>query len=248
MCGEWLLGLAHQLELITVTAGSCHTGLLPVDSSHTRRAPAASKREARLFGGGGQRAQPLASRLQFFFCGRRGGANALGMSQIEETLSRISKMGGVEGYVITDGEGAVVRQSKSFSDEVAASYATEVNKLTKRARHLVRDLDPKVRAPARHAASGVFLPQAGAFSHPVPTLTSHFIFVHHARCRMTSSSFACERGGAGKFWQRRGKTALSLWCRCGEPPARRQRRWQRQRQRANWRAAINGVWGGGLKK
>ena len=78
------------------------------------------------------------------------------MSQIEETLSRISKMGGVEGYVITDGEGNVVRQSKSFSDEVAASYAGEVSKLTKRARHLVRDLDPKVsprRAPAP-ASSG----------------------------------------------------------------------------------------------
>lgn len=70
------------------------------------------------------------------------------MSLIEETLSRISKMGGVEGYVITDGDGNVVRQSKSFSDEVAASYALEVSKLTKRARHLVRDLDPKVRRAA----------------------------------------------------------------------------------------------------
>jgi hypothetical protein len=88
------------------------------------------------------------------------------MSQIEETLSRISKMGGVEGYVITDGEGAVVRQSKSFSDEVAASYATEVNKLTKRARHLVRDLDPKVRAPARHAGPGAGCGTGGALPPP----------------------------------------------------------------------------------
>ena len=30
------------------------------------------------------------------------------MSQIEETLARILKMGGVEGFVITDSEGVVV--------------------------------------------------------------------------------------------------------------------------------------------
>lgn len=81
------------------------------------------------------------------------------MSQIEETLSRISKMEGVEGYVITDGAGSVLRQSKSFTDEVAVSYAEEVFKLTTRARHFVRDLDPKVRAmgsPALCASKGQF--------------------------------------------------------------------------------------------
>jgi hypothetical protein len=67
------------------------------------------------------------------------------MSQIEETLARISKMGGVEGFVITDSEGVVVRQSKSFTDEQAAMYSLEVLRLTNRARHFVRDLDPKVR-------------------------------------------------------------------------------------------------------
>jgi hypothetical protein len=76
------------------------------------------------------------------------------MSQIEETLSRISKMEGVEGYVITNGTGAVLRQSKSFTDEVAASYAEEVFKLTTRARHFVRDLDPKVRAHGRQPSAG----------------------------------------------------------------------------------------------
>lgn len=71
--------------------------------------------------------------------------HTLEMSQIEETLARIAKMGGVEGFVITDSEGVVVRQSKSFTDEQAAMYSLEVLRLTNRARHFVRDLDPKVR-------------------------------------------------------------------------------------------------------
>ncbi len=72
------------------------------------------------------------------------------MSGIEETLTRISKMGGVEGFVITDAEGVILRQSKSFSDQLAQVYAAEVVKLARRARHVVRDLDPKARAPAPH--------------------------------------------------------------------------------------------------
>ena len=66
------------------------------------------------------------------------------MSQVEETLGRISKMGGVEGFVITDSVGNVLRKSKSYSDEQAAMYAVEVLRLTNRARHFVRDLEPKV--------------------------------------------------------------------------------------------------------
>ena len=54
-------------------------------------------------------------------------------------------MGGVEGFVITDSEGVILRQSKSFSDQLAHVYAAEVVKLARRARHVVRDLDPKVR-------------------------------------------------------------------------------------------------------
>ena len=128
------------------------------------------------------------------------------MSQIEETLSRISKMGGVEGYVITDGDGNVVRQSKSFSDEVAASYASEVSKLTKRARHLVRDLDPKVRLrllPTHPLSRLPLLP-------PAPQLFKHARTAHPRRApppRTTSSSFACAPLAAGKFWQRPATTA-----------------------------------------
>ena len=54
-------------------------------------------------------------------------------------------MGGVEGYLITDGAGQILRKSKNFSATDAASYAKEVLTLTMRARHAVRDLDPKVR-------------------------------------------------------------------------------------------------------
>ena len=49
-------------------------------------------------------------------------------------------MGGVEGFVITDAEGVILRQSRSFSDQLAQSYAAEVVKLARRARHVVRDL------------------------------------------------------------------------------------------------------------
>ena len=54
-------------------------------------------------------------------------------------------MGGVEGFIITDGDGSILRQSKGFTAQDAAAYAAPVLALTLRARHAVRDLDPKVR-------------------------------------------------------------------------------------------------------
>ena len=85
----------------------------------------------------------------------------------------ISKMGGVEGFVITDAEGVILRQSKAFSDELAQSYAAEVVKLARRARHVVRDLDPKVRAalPRALCAAPPTPPPArcrALFAHPSP--------------------------------------------------------------------------------
>ena len=81
-------------------------------------------------------------------------------------------MGGVEGFVITDAEGVILRQSKAFSDELAQSYAAEVVKLARRARHVVRDLDPKVRGPAarplRGAAHPTPCPLSRLFAHPSP--------------------------------------------------------------------------------
>ena len=52
-------------------------------------------------------------------------------------------MGGVESYVITDGKGNILRQSKGISTADALRFATDVMKLTQKARHVVRDLDPK---------------------------------------------------------------------------------------------------------
>lgn len=64
------------------------------------------------------------------------------MSAIEEMLARIAVMGGVEGYVIVDSEGAVLRQSKGMNNETAAKCGMEMMRLTQKARHVVRDLDP----------------------------------------------------------------------------------------------------------
>ena len=58
-------------------------------------------------------------------------------------LARISVMGGVEGYLIVDNSGAVLRHSKAMGAEQSSLYATEVLRLTARARHVVRDLDPR---------------------------------------------------------------------------------------------------------
>ena len=69
-----------------------------------------------------------------------------GQSAVEETLARIALMGGVEGFIITNGSGAILRQSKGMTAREAAAYAAPVLALTQRARHAVRDLDPKVSA------------------------------------------------------------------------------------------------------
>ena len=53
-------------------------------------------------------------------------------------------MGGVTGFIICNGEGGILRQSKGLTARDAAAYAAPVLVLTNRARHAVRDLDPKV--------------------------------------------------------------------------------------------------------
>lgn len=88
-------------------------------------------------------------------------------SAVEETLARIALMGGVEGFLITDGEGTILRQSKGLSARDAAMYATQILALTARARHAVRDLDPKVRQPARARAHACM--RARAHQRPTPT-------------------------------------------------------------------------------
>ena len=52
-------------------------------------------------------------------------------------------MGGVEHYVITDNKGVLLRQSKGISTADAVKFAAEMLKITGKARHVVRDLEPK---------------------------------------------------------------------------------------------------------
>jgi hypothetical protein len=79
----------------------------------------------------------------------------LSLQQIEETLKRISQQKGVEGYIIADDLGNVLRTT--FTDEpdrdMVAKLSQDLPALASRASSAVRDLDPTVRARARRARS-----------------------------------------------------------------------------------------------
>lgn len=62
--------------------------------------------------------------------------------------------GGVEGYVICNKQGQVLRRFPTMSLEDAERYATTMISLTSQARGTVRDLDPKV--PTKHFVVKVF--------------------------------------------------------------------------------------------
>eukprot|EP00601_Ochromonadales_sp_CCMP2298_P036263 CAMPEP_0173375258 /NCGR_PEP_ID=MMETSP1144-20121109/29533_1 /TAXON_ID=483371 /ORGANISM="non described non described, Strain CCMP2298" /LENGTH=168 /DNA_ID=CAMNT_0014327683 /DNA_START=101 /DNA_END=605 /DNA_ORIENTATION=+ len=65
------------------------------------------------------------------------------MSEVEETIERIKVQNGVEGYVICNKQGQVLRRFPTMSLEDAERYATTMISLTTQARGVVRDLDPK---------------------------------------------------------------------------------------------------------
>jgi len=65
-------------------------------------------------------------------------------SEVEETIERIKVQGGVEGYVICNKQGQVLRRFPSMSLEDAEKYAHSMISLTSQARGVIRDLDPKV--------------------------------------------------------------------------------------------------------
>ena len=66
-------------------------------------------------------------------------------SEVEETIERIKVQGGVEGYVICNKEGQVLRRFPTMSIEDAEKYAKSMISLTNQARRgTVRDLNPKV--------------------------------------------------------------------------------------------------------
>mmetsp|Transcript_19256 Transcript_19256/g.25002 ORF Transcript_19256/g.25002 Transcript_19256/m.25002 type:complete len:103 (-) Transcript_19256:35-343(-) len=65
------------------------------------------------------------------------------MSEVEETLERVKVQPGVEGYVICNKEGQVLRRLPSMTQGQAEIYASKMSGLAKKARGVVRDLNPK---------------------------------------------------------------------------------------------------------
>jgi len=65
------------------------------------------------------------------------------MSEVEETLERVKVQPGVEGYIICDKKGQVLRRLPSMTQAQAEVYAQKMTSLSKKARGVVRDLNPK---------------------------------------------------------------------------------------------------------
>eukprot|EP00586_Coscinodiscus_wailesii_P022926 CAMPEP_0172498806 /NCGR_PEP_ID=MMETSP1066-20121228/117676_1 /TAXON_ID=671091 /ORGANISM="Coscinodiscus wailesii, Strain CCMP2513" /LENGTH=130 /DNA_ID=CAMNT_0013272235 /DNA_START=98 /DNA_END=490 /DNA_ORIENTATION=- len=65
------------------------------------------------------------------------------MSAVEETLERIKQQPGVQGYVISNHEGVVLRRLPSMSQSTAEQLAESMRLLSSKARNVVRDLDPQ---------------------------------------------------------------------------------------------------------
>lgn len=63
---------------------------------------------------------------------------------MEETIERIKVQNGVEGYVICNKQGQVLRRFPTMSQENALQYAECMMSLASQARGVVRDLNPKV--------------------------------------------------------------------------------------------------------
>ena len=63
---------------------------------------------------------------------------------MEETIERIKVQDGVEGYVICDKHGQVLRRFPSMSQSSAEHYAKSMMELAFQARSCIRDINPKV--------------------------------------------------------------------------------------------------------
>mmetsp|Transcript_13960 Transcript_13960/g.31849 ORF Transcript_13960/g.31849 Transcript_13960/m.31849 type:complete len:99 (-) Transcript_13960:528-824(-) len=63
------------------------------------------------------------------------------MSEIEETLKRISSHKGVQGIVIVNSEGVPLRST--MEAEKTTQYSASLLQLAQKARSVVRDLDPQ---------------------------------------------------------------------------------------------------------
>lgn len=65
-------------------------------------------------------------------------------SEVEETIERIKVQTGVEGYVICNKAGQVLRRFPNMLIEEAEIYSKSMMTLTTQARGTIRDLNPKV--------------------------------------------------------------------------------------------------------
>merc|ERR1712060_311554 len=63
------------------------------------------------------------------------------MSDVEETLKRISSHKGVQGIVIVNNEGIPIRSTMDAS--ITTQYSANLSQLSLKARSVVRDLDPQ---------------------------------------------------------------------------------------------------------
>ncbi|CAE7496386.1 DYNLRB1, partial [Symbiodinium microadriaticum] len=64
-------------------------------------------------------------------------------SEVEETIERIKVQPGVEGYVICNKQGQVLRRFPTMTQETAEQYSEAMMSLSSQARSVVRDLNPK---------------------------------------------------------------------------------------------------------
>ena len=67
----------------------------------------------------------------------------LAKSVVEEALERIKTQQGVEGFVICNLEGVVLRRQPSMTKQAAEILAQKMLKLSETAKDVARDLNPK---------------------------------------------------------------------------------------------------------
>jgi dynein light chain roadblock-type len=65
------------------------------------------------------------------------------MSEVEETLKRLSSHKGVQGIVILNSEGIPIRST--LDNSLTVQYSALITQLSGKARSVVRDLDPQVK-------------------------------------------------------------------------------------------------------
>ena len=65
------------------------------------------------------------------------------MSEVEERITRIKQHKGVKGLLIVGDDGMIIRNTYNNSNDTASkTYAHHVSDLAKKARSVVRDIDP----------------------------------------------------------------------------------------------------------